>query len=284
MSAMRSGLIAALLAAAICGSGVRCFEARLSGGRKADDGELHRPLDALLDAYVRDGLVSYQALKQARGTLDRYVTSLDVAPAVYDAWSRDAQLAFWIDAYNAFVLQTVVDHYPIRGRAAAYPPDSIRQIPGAFDRRVFRAAGRRVTLDAIEHTILPQFGDPRAYLVLGRGAVGSGRLRSEAYVGARLEAQLAEMTREFVRTDRHVTVDAAADELQVSAIFGWHEGAFVAAYAERLQGFARRAPIERAVLALVLPAVFASERAWLERDTFRLRYKAFDWRLNDRSP
>ena len=41
-----------------------------------------------------------------------------------------------------FVLQTVVDHYPIRGRGGNYPPNSIRQIPGAFDQIKHRAAGR----------------------------------------------------------------------------------------------------------------------------------------------
>lgn len=245
--------------------------------------ELHRPFDALLDAYVRDGFVYYRALTQARGPLDRYIASLDVEGSRYAAWSRDDRLAFWINAYNAFVLQTVIDHYPIRGRAPDYPENSIRQIPGAFDRKTFRAAGRRVTLEAIEQTVLPEFGDPRVYLVLGRGAVGSGRLRSEAYLGSRLEGQLAEMTREFVRTERHVAVDPDAGELRVSAIIGWHEREFAAAYGGGDPRFAARSPIERAVLALVLPEALPSARAWLERNTFRMVYRAFDWRLNDLS-
>ncbi len=253
-------------------------------GARVDSGEgeaPHRPLDALLETYVRDGRVYYRALQQARAALDRYVASLDVDAARYEGWSREDRLAFWINAYNAFVLQIVVDAYPIRGRAPQYPLDSIRQIPGAFDRRSFRAAGRAVTLDAIEHTILPEFGDPRVYFVLGRGAVGSGRLRSEAYVGSRLEAQLEAMTREFVRTDRHVAIDRAAGELRVSAIFGWHEREFAAAYGDGDPRFAARSPIERAVLRLVLPEVFPAERTWLLENTFRLRYQAFDWRLND---
>lgn len=273
-----AGLAGVLVMLAIGGLG----RPGASAGSVPDEA-LHRPFDALLDVYVRDGLVYYEALRRARAALDRYVASLDVEAARYERWSREDRLAFWIDAYNAFVLQTVIDHYPIRGRAAEYPPDSIRQIPGAFDRRIFHAAGRAVTLDAIEHTVLAEFRDPRAYLALGRGAVGSGRLRSEAYVGERLEAQLAEMTREFVRTVRHVTIDPVAGELRVSAIFGWHAEAFAAAYGDGDPRFARRSPIERAVLALVLPQSFPPEREWLERNTFRLVYKPFDWRLNDRS-
>ena len=42
-----------------------------------------------------------------------------------------------------------------------------------------------------------------------------------------------------------------------------------------------RSPIERALVALLSPSLFPSERAHLARNTFRLRYRDFDWRLND---
>src|SRR6478752_6575579 len=151
---------------------------------------LHRPLDQILDVDVRDGLVYYRALKADRGRLDRYVASLNVAPAAYSGWSPKQQMAFWVDAYNAFVLETVINHYPLHG--------TVKQIPGAFDKVVWHAAGRSVTLDQIEKTILPEFKDPRLYLALGRGAVGSGRLRSEAYTASRLAEQLGKVQSEFV--------------------------------------------------------------------------------------
>src|SRR3954465_3907328 len=110
---------------------------------------LHRPLDQILDVDVRDGLVYYRALKAERGRLDRYVASLNVPPATYQGWSKGQQMAFWLNAYNACVLQTVINHYPLHG--------AINQIPGAFDRNTFRAAGKTVTLNQIEKTILPEF-------------------------------------------------------------------------------------------------------------------------------
>src|SRR5688500_4022885 len=122
---------------------------------------LHAPFDQILDLQVRDGLVYYRALRGERARLDRYVASLDVPAATYNGWPRDQQVAFWLTAYNAFVLQTVLNHYPLRGRAAAYPSSSIRQIPGAFEKLPHRAAGRTVTLDEIEKSILPAFKDPR---------------------------------------------------------------------------------------------------------------------------
>ena len=82
-----------------------------------DTEALHRPLDQILDVNVRDGLVYYRALEVERGRLDRYVASLNVSAATYEAWSREQQMAFWVNAYNAFVLQTVINHYPITGEA-----------------------------------------------------------------------------------------------------------------------------------------------------------------------
>src|SRR5215208_3315666 len=157
---------------------------------------LHRPLDQILDVNVRDGLVYYRALRSERGRLDRYVASLNVPAATYEGWSRERQAAFWLNAYNAVVLATVVEHYPIQGTNKSYPANSIRQVPGAFERIKHRAAGRSVTLDEIEKTILPEFKEPRLYLALGRGAIGSGRLRSEAYTGDRLDKQLDDLQKE----------------------------------------------------------------------------------------
>ena len=141
---------------------------------------LQGPLDRLLDVYVRDGFVYYRALKSDRAKLDRYVASLDVVPATYAKWPKEQQLAFWINAYNACVLQTVVDHYPIHGKAAEYPANSLRQVPGAFERLPHRVLGKTLTLDEIEKG-LAEFKEPQALLALGRGAIGGGRLHSEAY-------------------------------------------------------------------------------------------------------
>ena len=95
--------------------------------------------------------------------------------------SKPAQQAFWLNAYNALVLRTVIDGYPISGKAPAYPSNSVRQIPGAFERLKHRVAGESLTLDEIETTKILPFGDARMLLALGRGAIGSHRLRSEAY-------------------------------------------------------------------------------------------------------
>src|SRR3954469_1228570 len=79
---------------------------------------IHKPFDEILDIYVRDGLVYYLALRNERAKFDRYVNALgEVGGDTLKSWPPDRQLAYWINAYNAFVLRTVIDNYPIRGRS-----------------------------------------------------------------------------------------------------------------------------------------------------------------------
>lgn len=243
-----------------------------AGGRKT--------FDHILDLYVRDGYVYYRALQIERAKFDGYIALL--ANAQVERLSRAERLAFWLNAYNAFVLETVIDHYPIEGRSSAYPPHSIRQIPGAFERLTHRVGGRMLTLDQIEQTVLPEFRDPRVYFALGRGSVGGGRLRSEAFAAATIEAQLAAVDEECMSRPQCVQVDRTADKLVASPIFSWREEDFVGSYAERAPAvFANRSPIERAVIAFVEPGLLAMERQALAQNTFQMVYQPFDWSLND---
>ena len=238
-----------------------------------------RLLDEILDQYVRDGFVYYAALKQERRAIDQVVAALAERPQAFEAWSETRRLAYWINGYNALVLRTVIDHYPIRGASADYPSNSVMQIPGMFTGREYQIAGLRLTLEAIEEEQIARFGDPRAHLALGRGAVGSPRLRSEAYRDDRLEEQLQAVVADFATTPRHVTVDRAGDQLLISAVVGWRLERF-AVLAGAGDGSGRSA-VERVIVALIAPALFPGERALLAGNTFQLRYQDFDWRLND---
>ena len=270
-------LVVLLLAASV---GLLTPRAQRSGPPET----LHRPLDQILDVDVRDGLVYYRALKTDRARLDRYVASLNVPAATYDEWSREHKMAFWLNAYNAIVLQTVINHYPIHGASKTYPSNSIRQIPGAFEQAKYHLAGKSVTLDEIEKTILPPFNEPRLYLALGRGAIGSGRLRSEAYAGEQLDKQLDDMQKEFVNDASMLRIDRSAGQLAVTSVVSWHEAEFVQAYEKNAPApFAQRSPLERAVIAFVMPRLFPLEKEFVQKNEFRMTFLPFDWRLNDLS-
>ncbi len=243
--------------------------------------DLHAPLDRILDTYVRDGNVYYRALKTERKPLDEYVASLNLPATQVASWSKPEQLAFWINAYNALVMKTVIDRYPIKGTVADYPAASIRQIPGSFEQLPHQVAGRTLTLDAIEKDVIVPMGDARALIALGRGAIGSGRLRSEVYRADRLDEQLEEAVKEFVARAAGFKLDKAQHILTISPLFGWRQDAFIASFATAGERWPDRSPIERALMAMAAPKLFSSERDFLLQNTFQLRYGVFDWRLND---
>jgi hypothetical protein len=268
-----AGRLAVVLAAALV---VAAPQAQTGAG----DASRRPNLDQVLDLYVRDGMVYYRALRADRRLLDGYVSSLGGASLA--SAERPERIAFWLNAYNAIVLRTVIDHYPIGQRSNQYPARSIRQIPGAFEGLKHQVAGRSVTLDQIEQTILPAFEDPRVFLALGRGAMGSGRLRSEAFAPETLERQLSEVAAECASHAQCLIIDRNANRMEVSSVFSWRSKEFSAAYADRAPTvFSSRSPIERAVLAFVEPRLTAIEKAYVSKNDFKVEFSKFDWSLND---
>ncbi len=235
--------------------------------------------DRILDTYVRDGLVYYDALRIERANLDRYIGSLDDAGGWLSRASEREQQAFWVNAYNALVLRTVINAYPIRGRSTEYPAASIAQIPGGLSVK-HRVAGRVLTLDEIEAVAL-SLGEPRVFFALSRGTLGSPRLRSESYRAARLDEQLDEAVKEYMVRANAFRIDRNANVIEVSPLFSWREAAVVEGFGKGGEMWANRSPIERAVVSLAYPNLFPSEREYLALNTWQMKFGEYDWRLND---
>jgi len=252
----------------------------ITNAQENSDAARRKAFDAILDMYVRDGFVYYRALKADRRRIDAYLAQ--VVTASIDSDPRDAQIAFWLNAYDAIVLETVVEHYPIPSRSSEYPQHSIRQVPGAFERTTHRVAGRSLTLDQIEQTILASYHDPRLFFAIGRGAVGGGRLRSEAFAPDRLEAQLAEVAGECASRPQCLQVDREQNKLMANAIFSWREKDFVAKYGSAVrEPFQERSELERAVLGFVWPKMLTTEKEFLTENRWQMTFKPFDWSMND---
>ena len=223
----------------------------------------HTPWDTLLRHDVEQGRVDYEGLKSERDTLDRYVASL--AQANPASWSRQDQLAFWINAYNAVVVQAVLDRYPLK---------SVRQIKGFFDGLRYRIAGRDLTLNEIEAESRA-LGDWRIHFAVVCASRSCPPLRSEAYVGDRLDVQLAEQTRNFLRDSQQgLRVDAGT--LWVSKIFDWYATDFIPT---NELGALRRPTAEK--LGQVLQPYLSTEtmRA-IEGRKLGLKFFPYDWSLN----
>src|SRR5204863_49475 len=118
-----------------------------------------------------------------------------------------------------------------------------RPVPGAVERLPHRVGGRTLTLDQIEQTILAPFNDPRLFLALGRGAVSSGRLRSEAYSAGQLEQQLVEVAHECLSRPECVQLDREGGKVSCNVTICARGEAGLSAAADhlrRLDGAAER--------------------------------------------
>ena len=252
------------------------------GAQQGDPADRHAAFDRILDVFVRDGYVYYKALKASRAPLDQYIASLDIAPDQLARMPENDRRAFWLNAYNALVVRTVINAYPIRGTATTFPPSSIGQVPGAFDKVKHRVAGQVLSLDEIEN-LIAAFGDARMLLALGRGTIGSARLRSEVYRGSRLDEQLNDAVKGFVRGFRNFRLDRDAGTLKVTPLLSWRGVHFIASFANATGAdkWANRSPIERAIVAMAFPHLFPSEKELLALNTFQMSFGEYDWRLND---
>jgi hypothetical protein len=179
----------------------------------------HSAFDRLLAAHVDSaGFVDYQGLGKESATLDGYVETLATAP--FDQMGRDERLALLINAYNAYTLRLILDHYPTA---------SIRDIPGAqrWDAVRWTLAGETYSLNQIEHELVrPNFREPRIHFALVCAAVGCPPLRSEAYTGDRLEEQLEDQTRSAHLSDRWIRYRSGEGEVELTSLYEWYGGDF----------------------------------------------------------
>ena len=120
--------------------------------------------------------------------------------------------------------------------------------------------------------MLPAFKEPRLFLALGRGAVGSGRLRSEAFSGATgSPQQLDAVAADFMTQEQMIKIDREAGTISVTPILSWREAEFVAAYDPGATGpSAQRSPIERAIIAFITPRLLPLEKEFVQKNAFRV--------------
>ncbi|MBI2424106.1 MAG: DUF547 domain-containing protein [Candidatus Hydrogenedentes bacterium] len=227
----------------------------------ADFDHSHGAFSAVLGAQVHDGAVSYAALKAAPEDLNAYLGSLSAVPkADYDGWTKDRQLAFLMNAYNAFTLKLIVENYPLA---------SIRDLSGPWSREFVPLLGATISLDTIEHEMIRKpFNEPRIHFALVCAAKSCPPLRSEAYVAERLDAQLTEQAKTFLAQTEKNKLDLAKKTLYLSPIFKWYKEDFV----KQASGLA------------VFCAPFLPEAppATLDVASLKVRYTDYDWSLNEK--
>jgi hypothetical protein len=182
------------------------------------------PFDALLKKHVDNrGRVNYAAIKKSkkdRAQLESFVKAIGDAKV---KGSEKAQLAFYINAYNALVIHSVVEKYPI---------SSVMKVDGFFKKNKHTVAGEKMTLDALENSIIrKKFSEPRIHFVLVCAAKSCPKLNRRAATAANLEGLLESSTKAFV--PKATTVKEG--KIVTSKLFKWFAGDF-----EKAEGSVRK--------------------------------------------
>jgi hypothetical protein len=248
----------------------------------------HSDFDSLLKRYVHDSRVDYQGIIKSSDKLDAYLGQLgSISETSYENWTVEQKLAFWINAYNAFTIKAIVDNYPIkRGftlKGLFVPSNSILQIPGVWSDLKFRAVGRLVTLEEIEHKILrKQFNEPRIHFAINCASKGCPNIRSEAYRPDIVYQQLESQAIDFINDPvKGVNIDRENKRVELSKIFKWFGEDFINNYGNT-DLFIGRNGKEKAVLNVVVSYLQDEDKKeFVKANDFKISYLSYDWRLNE---
>lgn len=213
----------------------------------------------LLARYDKDGFLDYKGLKSEEAILDSY---LDVLARVKpDTMSRDAQMAFYINLYNASAIKLVLSEYP--------GIESIKDAGGFFGpwrKKFVRLDGKTITLGKLEHQILrPRFADPRVHFALVCASKGCPPLLAVPYEGATVNSQLESVVTKAINDPARTYVKD--ERIYMSMIFKWFSGDFNKDPISFIQRYAKGSLKE---------ALVASKKR------LKIEYIDYDWSLNGR--
>jgi hypothetical protein len=219
--------------------------------------------------------VHYAGMAADRAALKSYLDALSaVPPAAFAAWSRAERQAFLINAYNAYTVELILTRFP--DLKSIKDLGSVLTSP--WKRKWIALLGATVSLDDIEHAMLRKRGDyddPRVHFAVNCASIGCPALREEAFVAARLDAQMDEQTLRFMGDRTRNRFNAQRGRLELSKIFDWYGGDFQLGHRGigSLRAFAGR----YADLLADAPA----DRERIRSGTVDIAFADYDWALND---
>jgi hypothetical protein len=185
---------------------------------KAMSGVSHVAFDQLLKTHVSStGAVDYAGFKSDASKLNAYIASLSDNPAT-DSWSRDEQLAYWINVYNAYTIKLILDNYPVK---------SIKDINGGkpWDKSWIKIGGKTYSLNNIENDLIrPTFNEPRIHFAVNCAAKSCPPLHNRAWTAENLESNLESSTSKFINNPNYNQINAS--EAKISSIFDWYGSDF----------------------------------------------------------
>ncbi len=184
----------------------------------------HKAFDAILKQYVtEEAWVDYRGLLKDRSKLDQYLELLSSNHPNQKNWSRNERLAYWINAYNAFTLQLILDHYPVESIK-----DIKKGIPfvnTVWDIKFINIEGQEYDLNNIEHGIIrSEFNEPRIHFAVNCASYSCPVLQNFAFTAENIDRQLDRAAKDFINDTKRNRI--SAQSLELSKILSWYSGDF----------------------------------------------------------
>jgi hypothetical protein len=255
------------------------LSALLAAGAASAFDHSYTDYGALLQANIRwssggnASTVDYTSLKRRQEPLMASLKSFsDVSSDEFARWTREQQMAFLINAYNAFTLDLVLSRYP--------DLKSIRDLgsllSSPWKKSFFTLLGGQRALDWIEHEQLrPRYHDARVHFAVNCASIGCPALRPEPYVAERLDAQLDDQQRRYLTDRSRNRFNPDSGQLSVSSIFKWYGEDFDADGAGLRGWLSKHAD---------LLGDDAASRTGIASGQFSIDFLSYDWSLNSLGP
>ena len=243
----------------------------------------HDALEQLLQTYVDGaGNVDYERWQQNTPDLQRLESYL-AAVTRYSPEStperfktKQDELAYWLYAYNAYVIKSILDRWPLTSVTNIKAPIEIVKGLGFFYQLRFVFGGKEYSLYAVENDIIrASYRDARIHFVLNCGSESCPVLRPELPSGTELEAYLQQAAVDFVSDRRNVSIDHDKKEIALSAIFKWFRKDFINDL--RRRGLSS----DRGLIDYVASVAPASLRDELNQtNDYEIVFGNYDWAVN----
>ena len=233
--------------------------------------------DVLSKAHVvwlpdqKQSRTDYAGLLSERAKLQQVLAEFsEVTQAEFDQWTPHQQMAFLINAYNAFTVELILSKYP--DLKSIKDLGSLIQSP--WKKSFFTLLGSKHNLDWIENDMLrARYQDPRIHVGINCASIGCPALRNEAFTAAKLDAQLNDSLSRFVGD---ATRNRYADgKLEVSEIFKW----FSEDFEKGNQGFKQVADVFARYAAKLSPDMAVQSK--IVAKSVPITFLSYDWKLND---
>lgn len=170
----------------------------------------HSAWTALLQKHVNEeGSVDYKGFQKDRKELNSYLKMLSENPPG-DQWSVQELLAYYINTYNAYTVELILDNYPIK---------SIKDISSPWTKSFIPVGDTKMSLAGIENSLLKKMNEPRFHFAINCASISCPKLRREAFTASKINEQLDAAAWEFINSDKN---EISSESAKVSSIFDWY--------------------------------------------------------------